>query len=118
MRPIVSLDIETTGLDAETETIIEIGAINLTAHALKVNTPTLINPGRTIPPFVQQLTNITDAMVAKAPTLRKALPDLEAFVGDSIIIGHNIKFDLKFLRKQKLFLKITIYSTPTISPPC
>lgn len=103
MRPIVSLDIETTGLDAETETIIEIGAVKFNGTRIEGEYSTLINPGRTIPPYIQQLTNITDAMVAKAPTLRKALPDLDAFVGDSIIVGHNIKFDLKFLRKQKLF---------------
>src|SRR3990172_7815408 len=99
-KTLVALDLETTGLDAERDAIIEIGAIKFKGERVEGELSTLINPGRKIPPFVTQLTGITDAMVTNAPRLNAVLPELEEFVGDAPVIGHNVKFDLGFLRTR------------------
>lgn len=103
MTTFVALDLETTGLDPERDTIIEIGAVKFNTKRIEGEHSTLINPGRPIPKFIENLTGISEAMVAKAPLLREALPKLVEFVGDGVIVGHSIKFDLGFLRKHKIF---------------
>ncbi|MBN1220883.1 MAG: DEAD/DEAH box helicase [Anaerolineae bacterium] len=102
-RVYVSLDIETTGLDAERDTILEIGAVRFKGHQIYNTYSTLINPDRPIPFKIQQLTGITPTDVEDAPRLEEVLPVLSRFVGDNPVIGHNVGFDLSFLRKQGLF---------------
>ena len=101
-RVYVSLDIETTGLSAEQDQIIEIGAVRFKGDRTFGTFSELINPGRPIPYKIQQLTGITPADVADAPPIEAVLPALTRFVGDSPIIGHNIKFDLGFLNRHKV----------------
>ena len=103
MESIVALDIETTGLDPNKDAITEIGAVRFSGTRVEAEWNTLINPGRRIPPMITQLTGITDAMVRGAPPIQDVLEDLGYFVGDSPILGHNVRFDLAFLRKQGLF---------------
>ncbi|HMZ42047.1 MAG TPA: helicase C-terminal domain-containing protein [Anaerolineales bacterium] len=103
MTSIVSLDIETTGLDENREAIIEIAAVKFNGRRIESEFNTLINPGRHIPDFITGLTGIDDAMVRQAPRLRDIANDLLAFVGDAPILGHNVKFDIGFLRKAGLF---------------
>jgi ATP-dependent DNA helicase DinG len=62
---------------------------------------TLIHPGRPIPPFITQLTGITDQMVLKSPPISAVISDLIHFIDNAPILGHNIGFDISFLRKQK-----------------
>jgi DNA polymerase-3 subunit epsilon/ATP-dependent DNA helicase DinG len=100
MISMVALDIETTGLDPQADVIIEIGAVRFNARREEGEWTTLINPGRHIPPFITQLTGITDQMIVSAPPLRAVLSELSDFIGDSIIVGHNIGFDLSFLHKH------------------
>ena len=95
----VALDIETTGLDPDQDAILEIGAVRFNDHRVEAEWTTLINPGRRIPPFITQLTGITDQMVLQSPNIHEVLPDLQAFVGDDPILGHNVGFDLGFLRR-------------------
>jgi ATP-dependent DNA helicase DinG len=103
MNSIVALDIETTGLDPQTDVIIEIGACRFSGHRIEDEFTTLVNPGRHIPEFITGLTGISDEMVRQAPQLREVLDELAAFIGDLPILGHNIQFDLAFFRKYKLF---------------
>ncbi|MHB8777003.1 MAG: helicase C-terminal domain-containing protein [Anaerolineales bacterium] len=103
MTIIVSLDIETTGLDESRESIIEIAAVKFNGRRVEAEFSTLVNPGKHIPDFISGLTGIDDAMVREAPRLRGIAPDLTAFVGDAPILGHNVKFDIGFLRKAGLF---------------
>ncbi len=103
MTFIAALDIETTGLNSETDAITEIGVVLFNERRVEAEWQTLINPGRRIPPQITQLTGITDAMVRGAPPIQAVLPDLEEFVGDTPILGHNVKFDLGFLRKHGIF---------------
>ncbi len=103
MRSIVSIDIETTGLSPDRDAIIEIGAVKFKGHRVEAEWSTLINPGRHIPEFITGLTGIGDAETRNAPRLADALPELEGFVEDAPIVGHNVRFDLGFLQRMGLF---------------
>ena len=100
MNSFVAIDIETTGLDNDREAITEIGAVKFKGNRVEDEWSSLINPNRHIPEFITGLTGIDDAMVREAPRLRDVAHELEAFVGDLPIVGHNIRFDLGFLQKQ------------------
>ncbi len=102
METIVALDIETTGLDSQTDAIIEIGAVRFKGNRVDAEFSQLINPGRPVPPFITQLTGISDQMIRTAPPLREVLPALTDFAGDYPILGHNVRFDLGFLRRNKV----------------
>src|SRR5688572_17496270 len=103
MQSIVAIDIETTGLSEDRDTIIEIGAVRFKGHRVEDEWSTLIDPNRHIPEFISALTGIDDAMVRQAPRLSEVAPDLDAFVGDAPVIGHNVRFDLGFLQRAGLF---------------
>lgn len=103
MDTIVALDIETTGLDPTTDAIIEIGAVRFNNRRVEAEFTTLVNPGQPVPPFITQLTGITDQMVRPAPRLSEVLPELQQFVGKNPILGHNVRFDLSFFSRHKLF---------------
>ncbi len=103
MPSIVSLDIETTGLDPQMDSIIEIGARRFDDNRVEDEWTTLINPARHVPEFITGLTGISDEMIRQAPRIRDVLDELTAFVGDAPILGHNIQFDLSFFKKYDLF---------------
>ncbi len=104
---LVALDLETTGLDPANAQIIEIGAVKFraddAAHPMLETYSTFVDPGIAIPPKITSITGITQDNMLGAPKLRDALPQFEQFVGDAIIVGHNVDFDLRFLQKQGLF---------------
>ncbi len=103
MKTLVALDLETTGLDTARDAVIEVGAVRFRGERVEDEWATLVNPGRSVPAFITQLTGITDEMLAGAPRLSEVLDTLEAFVGDLPILGHNIAFDLAFLQRRGLF---------------
>lgn len=96
----VAFDTETTGLSSQTCRIIEIGAVRFDSTGILDSFNTLINPETTIPPELVQLTHISDDMVKDKPLIKDILPDFIKFLGDSIIIGHNAHFDLRFLNAE------------------
>jgi DNA polymerase-3 subunit epsilon/ATP-dependent DNA helicase DinG len=100
MPSIVAIDLETTGLDPEKDTIIEIGAIRFNENRVEDEFSSLVNPRRPISAFISQLTGISNEMVSHAPELRPTLAELAIFVDNSIVIGHNVNFDLSFLQKR------------------
>jgi ATP-dependent DNA helicase DinG len=102
MTTIVSLDIETTGLDPVNDTIIEIGAVKFNGSRVEAEYTQLINPGRPIPPMITQLTGITNEMVRNEPPIKAIIQNFENFVGDCPVLGHNVRFDLSFLRKHNI----------------
>ncbi len=99
MNSIVSIDIETTGLSEDRDAIIEIGAVKFKGHRVEDEWSSVINPGRHIPEFITGLTGISDVEVRNAPRFRDISQELEAFVGDAPVVGHNVRFDLGFLQK-------------------
>jgi len=94
----VVVDLETTGGSAETCAITEVGAIKLRGGECLGTFQTLVNPGLAIPPAITYLTGITNSMVLPAPEMAAVLPALLEFIGGAVIVGHNIRFDLSFLR--------------------
>jgi DNA polymerase III epsilon subunit family exonuclease len=102
MQSIVAIDIETTGLSEERDAIIEIGAVKFKGRRVENEWSTLINPNRHIPEFISGLTGISDAEVRNAPRFRDVAADLEAFVADAPVVGHNVRFDLGFLQRAGL----------------
>ena len=93
------LDLETTGGDRTDDLITEIGVVKVRGGEFLGTFQTLVNPGRAIPPLITVLTGLTDALVAPAPRIEAVLPSLLEFLGDSVIVGHNVGFDLAFLRR-------------------
>ena len=93
----VVIDIETTGLDPSRDKIIEIGAIKVNDN-IEVDTfSALINPNIIIDDFITHLTGITNQMLQTASDLKTVLSEFSAFIDDSILVGHNINFDINFL---------------------
>ncbi len=93
----VALDLETTGLDPEWDSIIEIGMVRVRHGEVAAEYSTLVNPGMEIDEFITELTGITNDMLAAAPALPEVLPAARDFMGDDIILGHNINFDINFI---------------------
>lgn len=93
----IAIDIETTGLNPGQCEIIELGA-----QRYEEGTPTqsfsmLIRPSRSISRFITNLTGITNEMVEGAPPITEALPAFLSFVEGSILLGHNVNFDINFI---------------------
>ena len=95
----VCLDCETTGLDADKDQIIEVGAIRFTMTEILGEYESLVNPKCEIPESSIAIHHITPEMVADKPTIKEVLPSLLEFIGNDIIIGHGIGFDVEIVAK-------------------
>lgn len=95
----VVVDLEMTGLRAKTDRILEIGAVKVENHQITDTYQTLINPGIKIPKEVQELTGITDEMVAEGVAEQEAVEGFFDFCGEMPLAGHNILFDYSFLKQ-------------------
>jgi DNA polymerase-3 subunit epsilon len=91
------VDLETTGGSARDCGITEIGAVKLRGGECLGTFQTLVNPGCGVPPQITVLTGITEAMVVRAPRIESVLPTFLEFLGDAVVVGHNVRFDLGFL---------------------
>jgi DNA polymerase III subunit epsilon len=91
------VDLETTGGSPSSDGITEVGAVKVRAGECLGVFHTLVNPGAAIPPAITVLTGITEAMVAPAPRVDAVLPALAEFVAGTVVVGHNVRFDLGFL---------------------
>ena len=107
----VSLDLETTGLEQDRDSIIEVGAVKFQGEQVIDTFQTLINPGRNIPEFIQRLTGIKPGQVARAPFFNSIADELSGFIENYPVIGHNVQFDLGFLASHGLKLSNTAYDT-------
>lgn len=97
----VALDLETTGLDPDRDRIIEVGAVRFDPDGHELDTLSyVVNPGREVPAFIERFTGVTNEMTARAPKLASIRPEIERFVGDSVVVGHNIGFDLHYLGRE------------------
>lgn len=97
----VVFDLETTGISNTTDEVVEISAVKVQNGKVVDEFTTLVNPGRPIPYYASEVNGITDDMVADSPSFEKALSDFLTFVGDAVLVGHNIHtFDMKFLYRD------------------
>lgn len=91
------LDIETTGGSSKTCYITELGAVKVRGGEVLGTFQTMVNPGVAIPPTITVLTGITDHLVMRAPPVNEILPSFLEFAGGSVLVGHNIRFDMSFI---------------------
>lgn len=94
------LDFETTGTSARHNRVIEVGIVRVKNLKIEDSFRTFINPGNRIPPFITSLTGITDDDVHDAPFFDEAASEILEFIGDSVIVAHNLPFDLSFLESE------------------
>lgn len=121
----VVVDLETTGLGAKLDRIIEIGAVRVEEGKVVETYACLVNPGMPVPERVQLLTGITTEMVSSGKEMDEAVQGLLDFMGNDVMVGHNVNFDYSFLKQwavnHKIPLEIrgtdTLKMARTILPP-
>jgi DNA polymerase-3 subunit epsilon len=96
-RPIAIVDLETTGGHIVRDRITEIGVVFIDGDRIE-RFSTLINPGQPIPPFIEKMTGISDAMVASAPAFAEVADALLERLQGRLFIAHNVRFDYGFLK--------------------
>ncbi len=93
------IDIETTG-GSGADSITEVGAMKVCGGEVQGTFQTLLACAGPIPPEITHLTGITTAMVDTAPPIGQVLANLVEFVHGSVLVGHNVRFDLRFLEAE------------------
>lgn len=97
------IDIETTGLSPDFDSIIEVSGILFedgqeVAHYTSLVKPdSVYDDGSYIDEFIEELTGITNEMLSSAPDPKTVLQEFKDFIGDNILVGHNVNFDINFL---------------------
>lgn len=94
------IDLETTGLDPVKNEIIELGAAKVRNGQIVNTYQQLVRPKKAIPAEIENMTGISNDMVADAPAISDVIGEYVDFIGDDIVIGHNVKFDLSFLSEK------------------
>ena len=98
----VVFDLETTGLSARYDRIIEFGAVKITDGQITSRLDIMINPEIPIPEKITKITSITNEMVEKERTFKEVYHEILDFIGDAILITHNASFDISFLNEALL----------------
>lgn len=95
----IAFDLETTGLDIEKDSIIEIGALKVIDGKVSDRFMEFVRPPMGIPKHITEITGITNEMVCNARDIRDVIVDFVAFCEDFVLVGHNILFDYKFTKR-------------------
>ncbi len=93
----VVVDVETTGMNPWRDRITELAMIKVQDGEVTDEFSTLVNPQQFIPPYIAKFTGITNEMVFTAPKASEVMPKFLEFLGDGVLVGHNVNFDLRFL---------------------
>lgn len=97
----VIFDLETTGISARYDEVIEISALKVKNHEIVEEFSQLVNPKRAIPYGASAVNGIRDDMVENAPVFEDVLPSFIQFIEEDILVGHNIhSFDMKFIYRD------------------
>ncbi len=96
------LDFETTGTSSKTNRVIEIGLVKIKNKKIVDTYSSLINPETEIPYYITNLTGIKTEDIVDAPTFNSTIQRLLDFIGDSILVAHNLSFDYSFLKNEFL----------------
>ncbi len=100
-RPLVSIDIESTGVDTENDRIVELALVVLTPGGLRDTKCRRLNPGMPIPPIASEVHGITDQDVAQEPTFERLAKSLHHLLSDCDITGYNVRsFDVPLLAAE------------------
>jgi DNA polymerase III epsilon subunit family exonuclease len=98
-RELVVIDVETTGTDPKMSDLLEVAAVKIKGTKIVDRWSTFVNPGRPI--VGNQMHGITDKDVKGAPSPKDTADKLLDFVGDALVVGHNVGFDLGFIEEAK-----------------
>ena len=112
---LVAIDIETTGLNTDKDSIIEIAALKFLNGTCIDKFVSFINPMQKIPEVVIDLTGINDDDVLFSPTISQIESELNNFIGNIPLIGHNLKFDMAVLNREKIGLQNDLIDTYDIA---
>lgn len=96
----VALDVETTGLQPRQHRITEIGLVRYERGRIVERYSQLVNPERRIPDYIHKLTGLTNSELIAAPRFKQIAEAVVAFIGESVLLGHNIGFDIAFLNGE------------------
>jgi DNA polymerase-3 subunit epsilon/ATP-dependent DNA helicase DinG len=110
-RTFIAIDVESTGLEAGVDEIIEVGAVKFCGDEVLETFSYLVRPRHTLPLKITRLTGITDDMLAEAPRFSMIAPDLVRFVKSYPLVGHSVGFDLKMLQAQGMRFEQPAYDT-------
>jgi DNA polymerase-3 subunit epsilon len=112
----VMLDLETTGGNAVHDRITEIAAVRIENGVETHRWSSLVNPGVSIPPFIQQLTGITNEMVKDAPPFEELAPTVTKLLEGAVFVAHNVRFDHGFVRNEfeRLDTKLKVKTLCTV----
>jgi len=103
MDTVAVIDFETTGLSpAMGDRATEVGVVIVEDGKIVDRYQSLMNAGAHIPPFIEALTGISNAMIRKAPPAAEVMRALAEFIGDVPLVAHNASFDCKFLDAEWL----------------
>ena len=102
---IAFVDLETTGTTASDDRITEVGIVRVDAEQGVQEWSSLVDPECSIPPAIQALTGITNAMVAGAPTFARIADEVAARIEGCVFVAHNARFDYGFLKHEFARLK-------------
>ncbi len=97
---LIALDLETTGVNAKNDHIIEVGAVKFQGGEQVDTLSLLVNPQRKLSSFIVGLTGITQSDVDSAPDWDEVKSEVAEFISGVPIIGHNVGFDASFLRSH------------------
>lgn len=114
--PIVVIDVETTGHDPEHHRIIEIACVVIQGGEIVREFSELINPHQFIPPFIEQMTGISNVMTATAPEDKEIMPQVLEFLSmpNAIFAAHNVSFDWNFVQNSFRRLRLNIPLIPQL----
>jgi DNA polymerase-3 subunit epsilon/ATP-dependent DNA helicase DinG len=107
----VALDVETTGLEAGTDEIIEVAAVRFRGETVDATFQRLVKPRYSLPIKIAQLTGIEQSELEAAPAFHQIAPELVRFVRTYPVVGHSIGFDLRMLAAQGLRIAQPSYDT-------
>jgi DNA polymerase-3 subunit epsilon len=116
-KPLAFIKIQTTGLNSESDRIIELSITKISKDGKKQTGTRKFNPGMPIPKTASDLNGITDEMVKDSPTFQEVASKIKEFLGDCDFIGFNIRnFDLKFLSEEfaRANVEFTFYNRKII----
>lgn len=110
----VVIDLETTGLSPDYSEIIELAAIKVKDNEIIDKYQQLVKPDEEIDEFITSITGITNEMVKDAPKINDVLNNYLEFIGDNVILGHNVSFDVNFVYDNALNCYDKIFSNDYI----
>ena len=100
IRNYVVLDVETTGLSPSYHELIEFACVRVRDGKIVNRFETLIKPSHLVNSFITSLTGISNNMLIDAPNIDEVIDDILSFIGDDIIVGHNVNFDINFIYEK------------------